>query len=50
MTVNIFVPVDPNMINSAFNLNDTLDDEPEKLERYQYFVSKRSNYKLDCKK
>ncbi|CDW80141.1 UNKNOWN [Stylonychia lemnae] len=37
MIVNIFVPVDPTLINSQFNLNDTLDDEPEKLERLQYF-------------
>jgi len=39
MIVNIFVPTDPGLLNPQFKLNDILDDEPEKLERLQYFVS-----------
>jgi hypothetical protein len=39
MTVNAFVPIDPNLLNPSFKVNDVLDDEPEKLERLQYFVS-----------
>jgi len=39
MIVNIFVPKDPAILNPQFKLNDILDDEPEKLERLQYFVS-----------
>eukprot|EP00347_Sterkiella_histriomuscorum_P005620 403355899 len=37
ITVNIFVPKDPNIITPTFNLIDILDDEPEKFEKLQYF-------------
>lgn len=39
MTVNVFVPIDPNMLNPNFKVIDAIDDELEKLEKLQYFVS-----------
>lgn len=38
ITVNIWAPKDINLVGPSFKLNDVLDDEPEKLERLQYFV------------
>lgn len=33
ITVNIWVPKDVNIVGQSFNVNDILDDEPEKMER-----------------
>ena len=46
MTVNVFVPIDPTLLNSSFKINDVLDDEPEKLERLQYFVSLKQIFSI----
>jgi hypothetical protein len=33
ININLFVPLDPNIITANFNLNDMIDDNPELLER-----------------
>lgn len=38
ITVTLFVPINASMIGTKFDLEETLDDEPEKLEMLQYFV------------
>lgn len=49
MTVNVFVPLDPNMLNPSFKVIDAIDDELEKLEKLQYFVSYQSFLSLFLK-
>jgi hypothetical protein len=38
ITVTVYVPVKASMIGTKFDLEDVLDDEPEKLEQMQYYV------------
>jgi hypothetical protein len=38
ITVNVFVPKDPNIIGPSFDLVDDLDDDPEAFSQFQYFV------------
>lgn len=40
--INVWIPKDPTMLNVAggFKVQDTIEDEPEKLEKCQYHVSK----------
>jgi hypothetical protein len=38
ITVNVWIPKDANIVGTQFKLEDILEDEPDKMERFTFFV------------